>query len=77
MTTTQTSYLITIDEPNENGVMADTFSEALIFVGRLIERLYTDDKFNGKHIHVTEYLNENGNCTTHDNLFTESYLIEK
>ncbi len=72
-----TKYLITIGEPDKDGIMADEFEETLIFVGRLIERLNVDDKYTGKYIYVTEYLNDNGKYIKQDNLFSKSYLIEK
>jgi len=80
MSINKTAYLITIGEPddNDNGIMADKFEEALIFVGRLIERLYNDDNYKGKYIYVVEYLlSNNGNYVKQDNLFSNRYLIEK
>ena len=77
----KTAYLITVGEPEIDGVMADTFEETLIFVGRLIERFRSNEKFNGKYIYVTEYFSEydeNGVNTyvKHDNSFVKKYLIE-
>ena len=46
----KTAYLITIGEPDINGILADEFEETLIFVGRTIERLHNDDNFKGKYI---------------------------
>jgi hypothetical protein len=85
MSINKTAYLITIGDPcynedgdNDNLIMADEFEETLIFVGRLIERLCTDDNFKGKYIHVSEYLlSNNGNYIKQDNLFSSRYLIEK
>lgn len=79
MSITKTAFLISIDNPENDGIMADTFEETLIFVGRLIERLNQDNNFSGKYIYVTEYLNENGNGNfiLKDNLFVGKYLIEK
>jgi len=77
MSVNKTAYLITIGEPNIDGVMADEFEEALIFVGRLIERLNSDEKYRDKYIYVTEYLLSNdGNYIKQDNLFSGQYLIE-
>jgi hypothetical protein len=73
----KTVYLITIGDPEKDGVISDSFEETLIFVGRLIEKLYTDTNFNGKYIYVTEYLCENGNYIKQDDLFVGRYLIEK
>lgn len=70
-----TTYLITIGEPEQNGVIADTFEEALIFVGRLIERLNVDNKFIGKYIYVKECID--GNYDGQEHLFSKKYLIEK
>lgn len=78
MSDIKTAYLITIEEPNKKGVMADNFNEALIFVGRLIERLSNNDVYIGKYIYVVEYLlSDDGNYVTKDDLFSECYLIEK
>lgn len=78
MSSNKTAYLITIGEPDIDGIMADEFEEALVFVGRLIERLHTDDKYEGKYIYVVEYLLSNeGNYIKQDNLFSGCYLIEK
>jgi len=73
-----TVYLITLGEPDIDGIMADTFEETLIFVGRLIERLNNDDNYKGKYIYVGEHLlSDNGEYIKQDNLFSNSYLIEK
>ena len=74
----KTGYLITIGEPNIDGVIADEFEETLIYVGRLIERLNNDDNYKGKYIYVVEYLlSDNGSYIKQDNLFSNRYLIEK
>ena len=39
MSINKTAYLITIGEPDIDGIMADEFEETLIFVGRLIKRV--------------------------------------
>jgi hypothetical protein len=53
-------------------VETSNLNEALILVGRLIERLHKLEDYNGKRIYVKEY-------TTSDvkdyNLFFDSYLI--
>lgn len=78
MTQNKTAYLITIGEPDIDGVMADEFDEALIFVGRLIERLNNDNNYKNKYIYVSEYiLSENNKYVKQDNLFSSRYLIEK
>jgi hypothetical protein len=78
MSLNKTAYLITIGEPDIDGIMADEFEEALIFVGRLIERLNNDDNYEGKYIYVVEYLLSNeGRYIKQDNLFSNRYLIEK
>jgi hypothetical protein len=78
MSLNKTAYLITIGEPDIDGIMADEFEEALIFVGRLIERLNNDDNYEGKYIYVVEYLLSNeGRYIKQDNLFSKRYLIEK
>lgn len=46
MSITKTAFLISINNPENDGIMADTFEETLIFVGRLIERLNPDNNFN-------------------------------
>lgn len=77
MSINKTAYLITIGEPDIDGIMADEFEETLIFVGRLIERL-SDDNYKGKYIYVVEYLlSNNGDYIKQDNLFSNRYLIEK
>ena len=74
----KTAYLITIGEPDINGILADEFEETLIFVGRLIERLNNDDNYKGKYIYVVEYLlSNNGDYIKQNNLFSNRYLIEK
>ena len=74
----KTAYLITIGEPDIDGIMADEFEETLIFVGRLIERLNNDDNYKGKYIYVVEYLlSNNGDYIKQNNLFSNRYLIEK
>ena len=45
MSLNKTAYLITIGEPNIDGIMADEFEETLIFVGRLIEKLNNFNKY--------------------------------
>ena len=78
MSINKTAYLITIGEPDIDGIMADEFEETLIFVGRLIERLNNDDNYKGKYIYVVEYLLSNeGDYIKQDNLFSNRYLIEK
>ena len=78
MSINKTAYLITIGEPDIDGIMADEFEETLIFVGRLIERLCGDDNYKGKYIYVVEYLlSNNGDYIKQDNLFSNRYLIEK
>ena len=73
----KTAYLITIGEPDINGILADEFEETLIFVGRTIERLHNDDNFKGKYIYVVEHLlTDNGSYIKQDNLFSNRYLIE-
>jgi hypothetical protein len=74
----KTAYLITIGEPDIDGIMADEFEETLIFVGRLIERLNNDDNYKGKYIYVVEYiLSDNGEYKRQNDLFSKCYLIEK
>ena len=78
MSINKTAYLITLGEPNIDGNMADEFEETLIFVGRLIERLYNDDNYKGKYIYVVQYiLSDNGKYIKQDDLFHGRYLIEK
>ena len=85
MTDKTTAYLITVGEPEitvgepeKDGVMSDEFAEALILVGRLIERFKDDTALNGKYIYVTEYiLSDDGSYKKQDNLFSERYLIEE
>jgi hypothetical protein len=78
MSINKTAYLITIGEPDIDGIMADEFEETLIFVGRLIERLNNDDNYKGKYIYVVEYLLSNkGDYIKQNNLFSNRYLIEK
>ena len=75
---TKTAYLITIGEPDIDGILADEFEETLIFVGRLIERLNNDDNYKDKYIYVIEYLlSDDGRYIKQDNLFSSCYLIEK
>jgi hypothetical protein len=77
MSLTKTAYLITIGEPDIDGIMADEFEETLLFVGRLVERFSKDDKYTGKYIYVVEYaLSSNGSYIKQDNLFSNRYLIE-
>jgi hypothetical protein len=78
MSLNKTAYLITIGEPDIDGIMADEFEETLILVGRLIEQLNDDDNYKGKYIYVVEYLLSNeGSYIKQDNLFSNRYLIEK
>ena len=78
MSLNKTGYLITIGEPDIDGILADEFEETLIFVGRLIERLNNDDNYKGKYIYVVEHLlSDNGSYIKQDNLFSNRYLIEK
>ena len=51
MTTTVKYFVLFNDEKN----MVDGYEEALIFVGRLIERLSKDEEFVGKWIEVSEH----------------------
>ena len=75
---TKTAYLITIGEPDIDGILAYEFEETLIFVGRLIERLNNDDNYKDKYIYVIEYLlSDDGRYIKQDNLFSNRYLIEK
>lgn len=78
MLMSKTAYLITVGEPNIDGIMADEFEETLIFVGRLIERLNSDSNYTGKYIYVAEYLSsDDGKYIKNDDLFRGRYLIEK
>ena len=78
MSINKTAYLITIGEPDIDGIMADEFEETLIYVGRLIERFNDDENYKGKYIYVVEYLLSNdGSYIKQDNLFSNRYLIEK
>ncbi len=75
-----TYFIITLTEPSMyqtvtndiDDVETSNLNEALILVGRLIERLHKLEDYNGKRIYVKEY-------TTSDvknyNLFFDSYLI--
>lgn len=73
-----TAYLVTVGEPDIDGVMADEFEEALILVGRLIGRLNDDEDYVGKYIYVVEYmLSENGSYVKQDGLYSNRFLIEK
>jgi hypothetical protein len=78
----KTGFLITIGDPEDdnahNTILADEFEETLIYVGRLIERLNKDEKFEGKYIYVVEHVLTNaGTNVRQDNLFSNRYLIEK
>ena len=76
MSINKTAYLITIGEPDIDGIIADEFEETLIFVGRLIERLNNDDNYKGKYIYVVEYLlSDNGSYIKQDNLFCDIIII--
>lgn len=86
MSINKTAYLITIGEPDIDGIYVveyllannGEFEETLIFVGRLIERLNNDDNYKGKYIYVVEYLlSNNGDYIKQNNLFSNRYLIEK
>lgn len=78
MITNKTAYLITIGEPDIDGIMADEFDETLIFVGRLIERLNIDENHKGKYIYVQQYiLSDDGTYKKQNGLFSSRYLIEK
>ena len=73
-----TGYLITIGEPNVDGIMADEFEETLVYVGRLIEKLNNDNCYIGKYIYVEErLLSNNGTYIKQNELFSNRYLIEK
>lgn len=72
----QTTYLITVGEPDINGVMSDDFEETLVFVGRLIEQLNKDENNIGKCIYVSEYeLNHTGKYVKKENGFCKNYQI--
>ena len=71
-----TAYLITIGETDKDGIMADELEEALIFVGRSIERLQSDDNFRGKYIYVVEYSLSNDGTYIKQDGFSKRYLIE-
>jgi hypothetical protein len=78
MSVNKKAYLITIGESDIEGIIADEFEETLIFVGRLIERLNTNDNFIGKYIYVVEHiLSDDCTYVKQDNLFSGRYLIEK
>jgi hypothetical protein len=69
------TYLITFENPEVNGIM-DDFEEALILVGRLIERLSNDEDNIGKYIYISQYfLNDDGNYIKQD--YEKRYLIKK
>ena len=71
-------YLITIGELNKKGVITDKFDEALIFAGRLMERLSNNDMYIGKYIYVVEYLlSVDGKYEKNNDLFSKCYLIVK
>lgn len=76
MSTVTTYYLITIGEPDIEGIMADNAEEAFIFVGRCIERFCNDANLSGKYIYVEELKNKNGTYMRQDGLFKQKYLIE-
>jgi hypothetical protein len=75
----KTKYLITIGEPNRDGVMADTLTESLIFIGRMIEKLSKDNNFIGKSIYITQYQFDIISKTyiRREDLYFEKYLIEE
>lgn len=78
MSKNKTGYMITIGEPDIDGIMADEYEETLIYVGRLIERFNNDNIYKGKYIYVVEYLlSDNGKYIKKDGLFSSRYLIEK
>jgi len=61
-----------------NGIIANSFEEALIFTGRLIERLHTDEEYAGRFIYIFEYHSyDNGTYIRQNDLFYGHYLIEK
>lgn len=75
---TKTAYLITTDEPELEGIHADTLEEALVFTGRMIERLSSNDYFCGKYIYVNEYVLDGKNDgNAKKELFKAGYLIDK
>lgn len=76
MSINKTAYIITIGEPDTDGIMADEFAEALIFVGRTIERLHNDANYTGKYIYVVEYVLSDKDYIKPLNLFSGQYLIE-
>jgi hypothetical protein len=72
---TKLTYLITFENPEVNGIMGE-FEEALILVGRLIERLSNEEDNIGKYIYISEYvLNDDGNYIKQD--YLQRYLIKK
>jgi hypothetical protein len=77
MSINKTAYLITIGEPDKNGIFADEFEEAVDFVNKLIKKLCNDDCYTGKYIYIIEYvLSDNGKYVKTDNLFSVKYLIK-
>lgn len=75
----KTKYLITICEPDRDGVMADTLTESLIFIGRMIEKLSKDNNFIGKFIYITQYQFDiiSETYVRREDLYFEKYLIEE
>jgi hypothetical protein len=75
-----TYFIITLTEPSMyqtvtndiDDVETSNLNEALILVGRLIERLHKLEDYNGKRIYVKEYATSD---VKNYNLFFDSYLI--
>jgi len=74
----KTVYLITVGDPDSNGVMSDDFIETLILVGRLIERFHKDETYKDTYIYIEELIlsdDDSGNYVKQDGLFKDRYLI--
>ncbi len=71
------AYLITIGQPDIDGVMSDDFEETLIFVGKTIERLCNNEDFKGKYIYVVKYVQaDDGRYIKQADAFSKQYLID-
>lgn len=79
MTNPRTAYMISTDMNKTEGVFIDTVEQALIFVGRMIEKLNGDENFSDKFIYITEYVSDNddGNYIIKEHGFSNKYLITK
>ena len=71
-------YVVAVGCPDSNiRTVKNTLEDALIYIGRVMEKFKNDEKYKGRDIYVTEIFNEDGDGKYYitEKSFSNNYLI--